>query len=165
MSPTSYLAAPPRGEPSSLPTRGRRRRVGFAPTSATTGASGRPRTRPRLPLRRTCDELPQPLGVAGGEDLPVVVEVGEDLGRLAQAAHARRPLPELAVGVVAPVAAAAVVEPEVGPVCREHLGGRLAPARVVDDEGRAVVAQQRVDRLGEPAGVAQLERMAATREV
>ena len=59
MSPTSYLAAPPRGVFHILP---------------------------RVPgLSTPFDELPQPLGVAGREDLPVVVEVGEDLGRLAPA--------------------------------------------------------------------------------
>src|SRR4051794_30549399 len=114
MSPTSYLAAPPRGV----------RRI---------------LTMLRRPSTRT-HELAQPLGVTGREDLPVVVEVGEDLRRLAQLADTGGPLPELAVGVVAAMSAAAIVEAQVRPVRGEDLRRRSAPARVVDDEGDAVLA-------------------------
>src|SRR5215217_4676751 len=124
MSPTSYLTAPPRGVSHILPTPRERSTPG--------------------------DELPQPLGVARREDLPVVVEVGVDVGGPRELAHPPGPLPQLALGVVAAVAAAAVVEAQVGPVRREDVRRRLAPAAVVDDEGRAVLAQQRPHWLGEP---------------
>src|ERR671921_1051960 len=90
MSPTSYLAAPPRGVAAILPTPRRRSTPG--------------------------DERAQPRRVARGEDLPVVVEVGVHLHGPAPLAHPRRPLAQLAVGVVAAVAAPAVVEAQVGPV-------------------------------------------------
>src|SRR5215210_7505973 len=117
MSPTSYLAAPPRGELRILP----RDREHSTP----------------------CDQLPEPLGVAGREDLPVVVEVREDLGGFGQPADPRRPLAQLALGIVAAVAAAAVVEAQVGPVGGQDLRGGPAAAVVVEHERGAVLAQQR----------------------
>jgi hypothetical protein len=108
---------------------------------------------------------PERQRVLDGEALPVVVEVGEHLDGLAPRPHAGRPLAQLAIGVVAAVAAAAVVEAQVGPVRGHDLRRRLAPAAVVDDERGAVLAQQRPYRLGEPARVAQLERVPARREV
>ena len=86
-----------------------------------------------------------------------------DLAR--ERAHARRPLAQLRLGVVAAAAAAAVVEAQVGEIRGQDLRRRLPAAVVVDHERGAVLAQQLPHRLGEPARVAQLERVAARRQV
>src|SRR4029453_12708866 len=75
-----------------------------------------------------------------------------------------RPLVQLGLGVLAAAAAVAVVQAEDRPV-----GGQLVrlegPARVVRDHQRGVVrAQLLVDRLREPALVAELEAVAPRRE-
>src|SRR3954447_20567169 len=116
MSPTSYLAAPPRGVAHILPT----------PRGHSTPG----------------DELAEAPRVARGEDLPVVVEVGVDVGGAAEVAHLGGPLPQLALGVVAAVATAAVMEAQVRPVRGQDLRGRLPAAAGVDDERGAVLAQQ-----------------------
>src|SRR5215203_1821393 len=99
----------------------------------------------------------EPQGVVHREALPVVVEVGEDLGVLAPGADPLAPLLELALGVVAVPAPAAVVEAHEGPVRRQLVGLEGAIGMIADGEGDPVLAQQGVDVRGEPAGVAELE--------
>src|SRR4051794_36799436 len=86
MSPTSYLAAPPRD-------------VGQ--------------------LMLAPHQRLEPSRVGDREALPVVVEVGVDLGFAAHAGEALGPLLELGLGVVATPPAVAVVEADEGPVGRE----------------------------------------------
>jgi hypothetical protein len=56
------------------------------------------------------------------------------------------------------------VEAHEGPVGRELVGLERALGMVADRECDSVRAQQRVDRLGEPAPMAELERVAAGRQ-
>src|SRR5439155_6645501 len=58
-------------------------------------------TRTSMPGSLAIDEPFEPQGVAGREALPVVVEVREDVAALGELAQAHRPLPQLALGVVA----------------------------------------------------------------
>src|SRR6185503_9342759 len=91
-------------------------------------------------------------------------EVREHLHGLAQVADPGRPLAQFGLAVVAPSPPATAVEADEGPVGRE-LERLERPARIVAvDECHAVAAQQVVDRLGEPAGMAELEAVAARRK-
>src|SRR2546423_5822227 len=88
--------------------------------------------------------------VAHREAFPVVVEVGEDVALGRELAQPRRPLVELAVGVVAAPAPGAPVEADEGEVARGRRLGERA-ARVERDDGRhAVAVEQLVDGVGEP---------------
>src|SRR5438093_5454298 len=139
--------------------------------ASATGGAARTRiasartTRTSMPVSLAIEQAFEPQGVAGGEALPVVVEVAEDLAAGGDLAQARRPLLQLAPGVVAAAPARAVVEAHEGEVRRgRRLGER--PARVVGQDGRdAVLAQERVDLGRKPALVAELEGVAAGRQL
>ena len=93
--------------------------------------------------------------------MPVVVEVGEDVSRLAR--DAIRPRAELPLAVAA-VASTSGVEPQVAPVCSVHPRRRFTGRPVRNHERGAVRAQELVDVLGEPARVPELEGVAAGRQ-
>ena len=138
MSPTSYLAAPPRGawtKQSSTAT------PGFNPPGAAPSAVRCGRRRP-----------------------PVVVEIGENRGLLAQVGDPRSPLAQLALGVVPAPPARAVVEADQGPARGERGVGQRAARVAADRERDAERVQQAVDLGREPARVAELEAVASGRE-
>src|SRR5205807_3773788 len=96
---------------------------------------------------------------------PVVVEVREDLDVTAPLLEAPSPLLQLALAVVAPSSARAIVESHERPVRRELVRLELLHLRTVADHERgAVRPEQVVDRLDEPACVPELEAMAAGRK-
>src|SRR3954452_9558978 len=103
--------------------------------------------------------------VARGEHLPVVVEVGEDVGLARPAVQAPRPLLQLGLGVVAPAPAPPVVEADDGEVGRQLVRLPGAVGAVADDQRDAVPAQRVEDLRDEPARVAELEGMPAGRQV
>src|SRR5688572_11362520 len=107
----------------------------------------------------------QPEPVSHRKAFPVVVEIRIDVGPPAPALDPHRPLLQLALGVVAAAPARAVVEAHERPVGRQlvalevlHLG------TIADDERGPVTAQQLVHLVREPAGMAELERVTASRE-
>src|SRR5919202_4287406 len=102
--------------------------------------------------------------VAGREHLPVVVEVDEALGLAPDVEQARRPLAQLAVGVVAAPSAVAVVEAHERPAGGEDERLPRALGVVAVREGDVVPAQQLVDLVAEPARVAELEAVAPGRQ-
>src|SRR5262249_28630642 len=94
--------------------------------------------------------------------LPVVVEVGVDLGVAPPLREAAGPGREFRLRVVAVTAAAAVVKSDVGPVRRPDRR-RADPARalVTDHGSGAVLAEPGVAVVGEPARGAELEGVPA----
>src|SRR5215467_2892034 len=103
--------------------------------------------------------------VLDGERLPVVVEVGVHVHVLTPLADARGPLVELGLRIVAATTAMPVVEADEGPLGGDLVGLELALGRVADHERDAVPPQQLVDVLAEPARVAELEAVAALRQL
>src|SRR5688572_5875246 len=104
--------------------------------------------------------LPQPARVVGREGLPVVVEVGEDLGAPAPRGDPALPHVQLAPRVVPAPSTPPPVHADEGPVGR-HLVRLKGPLGVVaDDERRARASQELVYLRREPARVAKLEGVA-----
>src|SRR5206468_7354420 len=94
------------------------------------------------------EQLAQPLGVAHGEGLPVVVEVRPRIG--APTPDPRSPLLQLGLGVVAAAATPASVEADVGPIRAALVRLERPTWLVADHERDAVLSQQRVDVAREP---------------
>ena len=106
------------------------------------------------------EQLLQGDRVGRREPFPVVVEVGVDVALARPLADGRRPLRELCLRVVAPPAARAVVEADEREVGRQLARLERADLGPVGDHERDVVRAQDLHHgLGEPAGVAELERV------
>src|SRR5262249_57965963 len=97
---------------------------------------------------------------------PIIVEICENLSLPTPIGDAVSPLPQLRFAVVPAPASRAVVKANVRPARREqmllecfHLGS------ICDHECDVVLAQQRVDVLGEPRLVPELEAVALVRAV
>src|ERR671923_482705 len=106
----------------------------------------------------TVQKLLQSQAVLDCVALPVVVVVGVDVETfVAPAVDALGPLGDLAVGVVAAPPARAVVEADEGPIRGRHQLAEGVFRAVRDYERDAVAPQERVDFLGVPRRVPELD--------
>src|SRR5215212_7087832 len=105
-------------------------------------------------------EVPlQPQGIPYREALPVVVEVGKDLGVGAPGGDPLLPLLELRV--VAVPAPAAVMEADEGPLRRKLVGLEGTLRMIADGERDPVLAQEGIDLRNEPALMTKLKAVPA----
>src|SRR4051794_15615890 len=124
--------------------------------------TGRPATGRRSGL---VEAVRQPARVAGGEGLPVVVEVGEHLDLVPPRRDSPLPLLQLALGVVAATPPVSAVEADVGPVRGRLVRLEGALGVVADHERDSMAAKEVIDLGGEPALVAKLEAVPSSREL
>src|SRR5918998_1107144 len=106
----------------------------------------------------------EPQGFPYREALPVVVEVGEDLGVGAPRGDPPLPFLELIFGVVAVPAPAAVVEADEGPVRRQLVGLEGTRWMIADDKCSLMLAQEGVNLRGEPALMTKLKAVSPGRQ-
>src|SRR5512133_228818 len=116
---------------------------------------------PEVPPRSKAEQLPQVQAVPHRKALPVVVEVGVDVGAaVTPAGDPPGSLLQLALRVVAASPSASVMEADERPVGRQlesAEGGRRA---VRDHQSGAVLSQEHVALLHVPARLAELEAVA-----
>src|SRR5918999_6331889 len=106
----------------------------------------------------------QPEPVVNREPSPVVVEVGKHLDLSAPLLDTCLPALQFRLRVVSIAPPAPIVEADEGPIGRQLVGLKSALWVIPDDERGAVLPEERVDVVGEPARMAEFEAMAARRQ-